>query len=168
MDKSLDEKFMNIALSEARLALADGELPVGSVVVRDGVVLSRRHKFRGCNSRFDHAECLVIRDICNENYKDLSDVCVYTNLEPCTMCFATMLNVRVGRIVYALEDPFDGFAGIFDPKNATIRHRYQYPEIRGGVLRDASKRIFKRFFETTDNTFWRAAKSNPLVRVALA
>ncbi len=165
MEGSMDRYFMSEALAQAQKAFDDRVFPVGAVVLRDGEIIARAHKFKGGMHRFDHAENLALRQAFMTSDSDGTDLCVYSNLEPCTMCFGTMLNARIKRVVYALEDPYDGYAKRFDASHATPRHQGRIPEVIGGVLREHSRALFREYFRTTDNVFWAHAHSNPLVLV---
>src|SRR5512133_1309437 len=89
------EQYMAVALDEARLALRDGEFPVGCVMVADGRVMARgrRHNSgEAGRNEIDHAEVLTLRQLIAEQPElDLGKVTVYSTMEPCLMCYATML-----------------------------------------------------------------------------
>ena len=115
-----DLRWMSLALEEARLAMQEGEVPVGAVIVRNGLLLSRAHNL--CERETDataHAECLAIGQACRKASSwRLSDCTLYVTLEPCPMCAGAAVNARVGRIVYAAKDPRAGALGsllICDP-----------------------------------------------------
>jgi tRNA(adenine34) deaminase len=160
-----DEYFMALAIKQAQLALEEGMFPVGAVIVHEGNIVARRHKFKGGIQSLDHAEQLAIRDAIVAIGVEKSGLTVYSTLEPCTMCFGTMLNVRARRVVFALEDPFDGYALMFGENHATTRHKGRIPEVVCGVCREDSRRLFARYFRTTTNEFWRNAHDNPFVRI---
>ncbi len=96
-----DERFMDLALEESRLALEAGNAPVGSVIVRDGEVIGRGRNL--VNSDVDptaHAETVAIRDACaNLNTPDLSGAACYTAMEPCPMCCWAIIEAGIGRLV---------------------------------------------------------------------
>ena len=160
-----DIHFMTTAIAEAKAALAEDVFPVGSVIVRNGKIIAASRKFHGGMHRFDHAECLAMRRVFTDTDTDGTDLCVYSNLEPCTMCFGAMLNARIARVVFALEDPYDGYAKYFSELHATPRHHGRIPEVIGGAMREESRLLFKEYFRTTSNKFWSNAHSNPLVMI---
>jgi tRNA(adenine34) deaminase len=160
-----DQYFMTAAITEALAALNEGVFPVGSVIVRGEEIVAKAHKFHGGMHRFDHAECLAMRKAFETTDTNGTDLCVYSNLEPCTMCFGAMLNARIKRVVFALEDPYDGYAKKYDKTHATPRHQDRIPEVVGGVLREESRLLFNEYFRTTENVFWKNAQGNPLVMI---
>lgn len=101
-----DERFMAIALDEARAALAHGDVPVGAVVVRGGEVVARRHNERElAGDPTAHAEVLALRDAAAAVGSWRLDGCtLYVTLEPCVMCAGALLNARVDRLVYGAAD----------------------------------------------------------------
>ncbi len=105
-----DDDMMQAALAEALAALDHDDVPVGAVVVRDGVVIASRHNER--ELRGDptaHAEVLALRDAAGKvGGWRLDDCTLYVTLEPCAMCAGAMVNARLGRLVYAAADPKAG------------------------------------------------------------
>ena len=101
-----DASFMAIALDEARAALAHDDVPVGAVVVRDGVVLARRHNERELTmDPTAHAEVLALRDaaVAVGSWR-LAGCTLYVTLEPCVMCAGALVNARIDRLVYGAAD----------------------------------------------------------------
>src|ERR671938_105499 len=129
-----DDTFMAEALAEARAAAADGEVPIGAVVVADGRVVGRGRNAR--ETRRDptaHAEVLALQEAARALGRwRLSGATVYATLEPCPMCAGALVNARVDRLVYAVEDPKAGATGtLFDiARDARLNHRL---EVRRGV-----------------------------------
>ena len=164
MSDPLDELFMATALEEARSALEEGMFPVGAVVVQNGKIVSRRHKFRCGIQSLDHAEMLTLRDV-EIVHARKAECTIYSNLEPCTMCFGTILNLHIPRVVFGLEDPYDGYAKCFTTSHATLRHQDRMPVVLGGVLRAQSRALFREYFLTTNHVFWKHAHTNPLVQI---
>jgi tRNA(adenine34) deaminase len=108
-----DARWMRLALAEAFAAAAAGEVPVGAVVVRDGVVIGRgRNGPIGGHDPTAHAEMLALRDAARHlgNYR-LEGCTLYVTLEPCAMCSGAMLHARLARVVYGTADPRTGAAG---------------------------------------------------------
>jgi tRNA(adenine34) deaminase len=144
----LDRQFMEQALEQAQLAAIAGEVPVGAVIVRNGVVLSKA--FNKPITNHDpsaHAEMLALRQaaLSEENYR-LPGTTLYVTLEPCTMCAGAMLHARVDRIVYGAADPKTGAAGsvlnVFSSKQ--INHQ---TVIEGGVMGGECGQLLRDFFK---------------------
>jgi tRNA(adenine34) deaminase len=107
-----DGEFMGIALDEARQAAAEGEVPVGAVVVKDGRVLGRGHNRPIATADpTAHAEIVALREAAHEvgNYR-LTGAGLYVTVEPCSMCCGAILHARLGRVVYGAADPKAGAA----------------------------------------------------------
>ena len=108
-----DRQFMQLALAEAELASAEGEVPVGAVVVRQGEVIARGHNAPiRLNDPSAHAEMLALRaaGVAVGNYR-LDDCTLYVTLEPCPMCMAAISHARIARVVFAAPDPRAGACG---------------------------------------------------------
>lgn len=109
----VDRQFMQLALAEAELASAEGEVPVGAVVVRQGEVIARGHNAPiRLNDPSAHAEMLALRaaGVAVGNYR-LDDCTLYVTLEPCPMCMAAISHARIARVVFAAPDPRAGACG---------------------------------------------------------
>lgn len=143
-----DIYFMRLALEEAGLAFAEGEVPVGAVIVKGGDVLGIAHNLReSSNDPSAHAEVLVLRygaeKACNWR---LSGTTLYVTKEPCIMCSGAIVNSRIERLVYGCRDPraggVDSLYNILGDKR--LNHRV---EVVSGVLEDECASILKRFFQ---------------------
>src|SRR5207245_10923089 len=109
----VDEQFMDLALVEAKKAEASGEVPVGAVIVSDGIVIAKSfNRPLSLNDPTAHAEIGALRDACREqgNYR-LSKATMYSTVEPCMMCAGTMIHARLARLVFGTPDPKAGSAG---------------------------------------------------------
>jgi tRNA(adenine34) deaminase len=105
-----DAEFMGLALDEARRAAAEGEVPIGAVVVLDGRVIGRGHNRPiGAMDPTAHAEVLALREAAGEigNYRLVGAV-LYATVEPCAMCCGAALQARLARVVYGAPDPKAG------------------------------------------------------------
>ena len=104
---------MDLALAEARAAAADGEVPVGAVVVADGRVVAARHNERErTGDPTAHAELLALRDAAAAlGGWRLVDATMVVTLEPCPMCAGALVAARVGRLVFGARDPRAGACG---------------------------------------------------------
>ena len=97
-----DEKWMQIAICEANIAKEENEIPVGAVLIKDGLVLARGHNQPiAKNDPTAHAEIQVLRKagLKEKNYR-LTGTTLYVTLEPCAMCLGAMIHARVDRIVF--------------------------------------------------------------------
>jgi tRNA(adenine34) deaminase len=142
-----DESWMREALKLARQAEAAGEVPVGAVLVKDGVAIGSgwNHPI-SAHDPTAHAEIATLRVAAETlgNYR-LPDTTLYVTLEPCTMCAGALVHARVRRLVFGAADPKAGAAGsIFDVTRApALNHRL---EVTGGVLADECGALLKEFF----------------------
>ena len=146
---NLDEKYMLVALKEAQKAAILDEVPVGAVIVKDGKILSKGHNLREKTSDpTSHAEVNAIRKACKKlDSWRLEDATIYVTIEPCSMCAGTLLQCRIGRIVYGADDPKGGAIHssleLFSSKN--INH---HPEIVGGVLKEECSSLISNYFKS--------------------
>jgi tRNA(adenine34) deaminase len=142
-----DEQAMRMALAEAVAAEAHGDVPIGAVVVRDGVVIAARHNERELTGDpTAHAEVLAIRDAAQiVGHWRLLDCTLYVTLEPCVMCAGAAVNSRLGRVVYGAADPKAGaIASLFEICSDTrLNHR---PPVIGGVLGVEAGDLLRGFF----------------------
>jgi tRNA(adenine34) deaminase len=142
-----DSDFMQLALAQAQQAWALGEVPVGAVVVKDGVVLaSGFNQPIGRHDPTAHAEVIALRAAAEVlgNYR-LPGCQLFVTLEPCVMCSGAILHARLARIVYGAADPKTGAAG-------SVVNLFQQPqlnhqtEIVGGVLAPECGAMLREFF----------------------
>ncbi len=143
-----DELFMELALEQAREAGVRGEVPVGAVLVLDGLVVARDHNRREeTGDATAHAELLVIREA-NRRLGGwrLEGTIMYVTLEPCPMCAGAMVLARVGRLVYGAPDPKAGAAGslLNLVEDGRFNHRLA---VRGGVLAGDCAAVLRDFFK---------------------
>jgi tRNA(adenine34) deaminase len=138
---------MSIALDEARSASASGEVPVGAVVVRDGVEVARAAN-RTVRDRDPtaHAELLALRAASAALGRwRLDDCTLYVTLEPCAMCAGAVVLARIARVVLGAWDPKAGMAGSVGDivRHPRLNHR---PEVASGVLEAECGEILRDFF----------------------
>jgi tRNA(adenine34) deaminase len=162
-----DERFMGEALKEAKHSLKDRLLPVGAVLVKSGKILARGRKRGEVHFAIDHAEKNACEEILSLASAKLDGIIVYTTMEPCLMCMGLLLNLRVERIVYAIEDPYGGGTGILRPDALPRRHTERHPFLRGGVLRTEAKDLLKNYFKNVAPPGIWKNKKNPLVKMCL-
>jgi tRNA(adenine34) deaminase len=142
-----DETFMRLALAEARKALAQGEVPVGAVVVRDGAVVASAHNGPvGLRDPSAHAEILALRRAAaaEGNYR-LAGATLYVTIEPCLMCAGALVHARVARLVFGAADPKGGaVVSLYRVlEDGRLNHRV---EVADGVLAAECGEILSRFF----------------------
>ncbi len=142
-----DEDYMREALTEARKAWAAGEVPVGAIVVKDGMVVGRG--FNQPISSFDpsaHAEIMALRDAAKNlgNYR-LVDSTLYITFEPCAMCAGAIFHARVKRVVYGAAEYKTGAAGSIVNLFAEPRLNF-HAQIEGGVLAEECGKLVSDFF----------------------
>ena len=144
-----DEAFMAMALEEARQAGADGDVPVGAVLIKTstGEVISRGRNTREVmRSALGHAEMNTISEACAAlNSWRLEDCTLYVTLEPCPMCAGAILHARIPRIVCGAMDPVAGAMG-----SVWAIHRHpvesKHTKVEYGCLEDECSALLKDFF----------------------
>ena len=144
----IHEKFMRAALQQAREALAGGDFPVGCIIECGGEIVAcgRRSNSFGRVNEMDHAEITALREFLAADIRGASDkVTVYSTLEPCLMCFSTLLVNGVRRFVYGYEDAMGGGTNLPLPLLSPLYRDLQLT-IVGSVLRHESLQLFKTFF----------------------
>ena len=142
-----DDHFMHEALAQADQAEILGEVPVGAVVVKDGVIIGR-----GCNQPIAahdptaHAEVVAMRDAATRigNYRLLGCE-IYVTLEPCIMCAGAIMHARVGRLVYGASDPKTGACGSVVDLFSDLRLNH-HAVVVSGVLAVECRERLKEFF----------------------
>lgn len=142
-----DTDFMHSALELAGLAQEAGEVPVGAVVVKNGVIIGRGYN-RPISTADPtaHAEVVALRDAARHlgNYR-LADCTLYVTLEPCAMCVGAIFHARIARLVFGAADPKTGACGsvINLPAETQLNHHTQ---VTGSVLAEEGMLRLKRFF----------------------
>jgi tRNA(adenine34) deaminase len=142
-----DERYMGRALELARLGQAEGEVPVGAVVVLDGRVIGEGwNRPIAARDPTAHAEILALRAAARtvDNYR-LSGASLYVTLEPCAMCVGAMFHARLARVVYGARDPKTGSAGSVIDLFAEARLNH-HATVHGGVLAEESGALLSAFF----------------------
>lgn len=140
--------YMQIAIQEAELAVKQGEIPVGAVLVVNGKIIAKAHNQREttCDATA-HAEILAIREACAklQNWR-LTGADLYVTLEPCPMCAGAIVNARISRVIYGVADSkaggVDSLFNIVNNKN--LDHRV---EILSGICENECKIILQKFLQ---------------------
>ncbi len=142
-----DEKWMYLALEQARKAKDIGEVPVGAILVKDGLILARAHNQPiSTNDATAHAEIQLIRAAGKKlkNYR-LLGTSLYVTLEPCVMCLGAIMHARVERIVFGAHDQKTGVCDSVENLIATNYFNHKV-DLVSGVLENESKELLKNFF----------------------
>lgn len=141
-----DERFMREALALAREAAAEGEVPVGAVVVRGDTVVGRgRNRREQDKTALAHAELEAIADACRTlGGWRLWQCVLYVTLEPCPMCAGAAINARIPRVVYGASDPKAGSCGsLVNLFSLPYNH---HPAVTSGVLAEECSTLLRDFF----------------------
>ncbi|GAW68742.1 adenosine deaminase [Geoanaerobacter pelophilus] len=142
-----DHYWMGKAIAQARRAEAIGEVPIGAVVVKDGVVISRGHNLR--ESKQDpaaHAEMIAIRKAAKKlSSWRLTGATLYVTLEPCTMCMGAVILSRLDRVVFGSYDPKGGAAGSLYDLSDDKRLNHSVV-LTPGVRGEETSSMLSRFF----------------------
>ncbi len=141
------EQAMQVALEQARLAAEHGDVPVGAVVVHNGIIIAARHNEReATNDPTAHAEVLALRDAAQHLGRWRLDDCdLVVTLEPCVMCAGALINARVRTLVFGAADLKAGATGSLynvctDPR---MNHN---PAVNNGVMAADSQTQLQEFF----------------------
>ena len=142
-----DEKWMNLALKEAKKAVVEGEVPVGAILIKNGLLIAKAHNQPiSLNDASAHAEIQLIRSAGEKlkNYR-LNGTSIYVTLEPCPMCLGAIIHARIDRIIFGASDSKTGACGsALNLVNANFfNHKV---DIVPSVLENESKKLLKNFF----------------------
>lgn len=145
-----DVEFMRVALEEARLGLAEGEIPIGCVVVHNETVISRAHNTRHrSRSKIAHAEMNAIQSAVSFLYEHRFACDLYVSLEPCLMCHGAIVCCRFRRLIFGAADKMVGCS-----THALGSHYYDFgPKIMGNVLADDSAALLKLYLGRTNQNW---------------
>ena len=142
------EYYMQIALEEAKKAYEQGEVPVGAVLVVDGVVVAKNHNRREKEQQaLNHAELLVIKESCEkQGFWRLDNSTLYSTVEPCVMCSGCAVQARIENIVYGAKDLKYGCCGsvLNLADNEKFNHR---ATITSGILEEQCSALMTNFFK---------------------
>lgn len=141
-----DIYFMRLALEEAEKADTKDEVPIGAVLVLDGLLVGRGHNCPvSSNDPSAHAEISALRSAGAwlRNYR-MPGATLYVTLEPCLMCFGALVHARVARVVFGASDPKVGVSRLFSEiDNARLNHTVAF---EGGLLEEACREQLQSFF----------------------
>lgn len=144
----MQEKFMKLALKEAKKAYDKGEIPVGAVIVKDDVVIAKAHNLK--EIKFDttkHAEILAIQKASKKlSSWRLEDCEMYVTLEPCSMCAGALIQARLKKVYIGTMDYKTGACG--SVLNLLNDYKFNHTvEIETGILQQECEEILKNFFK---------------------
>ncbi|HSM87176.1 MAG TPA: tRNA adenosine(34) deaminase TadA [Candidatus Limnocylindrales bacterium] len=143
-----DCAWMQLALEQARLAAASGEVPVGALVIKDGEIVGLGHNRNLLdNDPTAHAEIVALRQAASRLGNHRLPGCVmYATIEPCSMCAGAITHARIARLVYGADDPKAGAAGsaLNVLNHPSLNHRM---EVTAGILQQECSALLTHFFE---------------------
>ncbi len=146
---ALEEKYMSIALAEAKHALKEGEVPIGAVLIFEEEVLARAHNMPiSLNDPTAHAEILALRKAAakRNNYR-LPNTTLYVTVEPCLMCMGALVQARVKKLVFGAFDPKGGACGsVYDLHSSPASINKM--TVISGVLEEECREIIQEFFKS--------------------
>ena len=147
-----DREYMEMALELAREAMAEGEVPVGCVIVCDGKVVGRgRNRRERSKTALGHGEIEAISDACkNLGGWRLWQCTLYVTLEPCPMCAGAIINARIPRVVFGASDEKCGACGsVCDLFSMNFNH---HPTVEKGLMEEESVALLTEFFRQLRKT----------------
>lgn len=143
-----DVGWMSVALEEGRRAGAEGEVPIGAVLVCGDEIIARDHnRNRGLSDPTAHAEILVLREAARQRGDwRLAGCTLYVTLEPCAMCAGALVLSRIDRLVFGAHDPRAGMCGSLGNlvQDERLNHRLT---VEGGVLAEEAAVLLRDFFQ---------------------
>ncbi|MCI0452457.1 MAG: nucleoside deaminase [Candidatus Latescibacteria bacterium] len=143
-----DARWMGEALAEAERAFAEGEVPVGAVVVLENRVVGRGYNRTGKSGQpFEHAEVVALWDaVAGVGARALEQAVLYSTIEPCVMCIGAVLLAKVPRVVFGAREPRTGACEsiLAVPNEPRLLHRVA---VLGGVEEERCRALMQRFFE---------------------
>lgn len=144
-----NEKFMRIAISEAKKAFSSDEVPVGAVIVKDGKVIARGHNVREkTNLATAHAEIIAIQKACKKlDSWRLDDCDLYVTLEPCIMCAGAIINARIKKVYFGAAEPKCG--AVVSKFNLLSSGALNWrSDSEGGILNEECSSLISEFFRS--------------------
>lgn len=148
----MHEKFMKLALAEAKKAFDKEEVPVGAVIVQNGKVIAKAHNLKEtkCDTT-NHAEILAIQKASKKLKKwRLTDCDMYVTLEPCSMCAGALINCRLNKLYIGTLDPKTGACG--SVLNLLEDYKFNHVvEVETGILQEDCEKVLKDFFKFLRN-----------------
>lgn len=145
-------KYMAMAIDEAKIAAKNGDVPVGAVIVKNGVVIGKGYNKKEVNNNpVSHAEIEAIIDACN-NIGDwrLNDAQMYVTAEPCIMCAGAIILSRIDKVYFGVKEPkFGAICSQISINNiSTLNHQFNADH---GYFKEEIEEMMKNFFKTIRN-----------------
>jgi len=142
------ETFMQLAIKEAKKAEIENEVPIGAVLVRDGVVLARAHNQKNkLGNTLKHAELIALeRGMKKLNDWHLNECDLFVTLEPCPMCAGACINARVRSVIFGAYDPKAGCCSSLYNLCEDVRFNHR-PKVVGGVCENECGELLSKFFK---------------------
>ena len=144
-----DEQWMSLAIKQAIKAEEEGEVPVGAILVKNGLLIAKAHNQPiSTNDATAHAEIQLLRAASKklQNYR-LTDTTLYVTVEPCAMCFGAMIHARIKRIVFGAYDPKTGVCGSCEDLTNADCFNHEI-NISGGVSENKCRQLLTKFFKS--------------------
>lgn len=142
------ERFMKIALKQAKVSLKEDEVPIGAIVVKDGQVISRAHNTRNkSKNAVEHAELSAIQKACKKlNDWRLTGCSLYVTLEPCVMCLGACFNARISEVYFGAYDlSGKGCVQLAEIIGHTLNHELA---LHGGILESECSQVLTDYFKS--------------------
>lgn len=143
-----DEKYMKIALDEAKKGFSKGEVPVGAVIVKDGEIIGKGHNLvETLKDPTAHAEVIAITAASQKlgNWR-LSGSTIYVTIEPCLMCAGAIILSRIKRIVFGAKDKkFGAFGSVFNIMGWELNHNII---VNSGIIEKECLELLQEFFKS--------------------
>jgi len=139
---------MNEAIKEAKLAFEKNEVPVGAIIVKNGIIIARSHNLKELNNNpLHHAEILAIKTASEKlGTWRLNECDMYVTLEPCPMCAGAILNSRIRNLYFGAYDY--KFGACFSKDNIFLTNKdFSHTTVYGGIMEAECKKIFDDFFK---------------------
>jgi len=141
------DRYMTAALELASRALAQGNLPIGAVIVHDGaIVASGRNAIESARDDTHHAELVAIQGASQFLFAHKHQCTIYTTVEPCMMCLGAIVNVGIDRVVFAATDPLVGASTLL---SSSEYYQTKGLQLVGGVLRAQSQALLDEYVART-------------------
>lgn len=139
---SMNEKYMMLAINEAKKAYKKNDVPIGCVIVKDGRIISKAHNKKEIKKNaIMHAEIIAIEKACKKlKTWHLDDCILYTTVEPCMMCTGAIIQSRIKKIYYSISNKSFGELENYHLKNKKIF-------IQNNILNEESKKLLQQFFK---------------------
>lgn len=140
---NMNEKYMKLALKEAKKAFYKDEVPIGCVIVKNNKIISKAHNEKELKKNaIRHAEIIAIAKACKKlKTWHLEDCVLYTTMEPCLMCTGAIIQSRINTICYSISNEK------FGELENNIRKYNKNIKIKNSILKDESEKLLKDFFK---------------------